>query len=300
MCQLTSALTLKLTRTGSRMNKLASNLGRVQIAFVVLLILVCSWYPPIQSLANEQVDAGLKRALISFASARTLNALISVVQGTELSVQPLGVGITLTLGQVLDPVNDLIEQFSAVMLVASVSFGIQKALLAIGAHWAISVLVSACAIMWGVLFYLQKCPTWLTRAVLVLVMVRFAIPAVTLGSDLIFREMMAKDYQQHQESLDLTAKEVAKSTPQQTNTPAPGEEKNWLEKLKERLTGSLPSVNVNVDSIKKSVEQVPEKIIRLTVIFVLQTVLIPIILMWALYVIVLGAVRPSKRVPNLS
>jgi len=112
--------------------------------------------------------------------------------------------------------------------------------------------------------------------------------------------MMAKDYQQHQESLDLTAKEVAKSTPQQTNTPAPGEEKNWLEKLKERLTGSLPSVNVNVDSIKKSVEQVPEKIIRLTVIFVLQTVLIPIILMWALYVIVLGAVRPSKRVPNLS
>jgi len=98
------------------------------------LAALVAWYRPLQDVANAQVDAGLKRALISFASARALNAVISVIQGTEFSIQPIGVGVTLTSGQVLDPVNDLIEQFSTLMVVASVAFGVQKVLLAIGAH----------------------------------------------------------------------------------------------------------------------------------------------------------------------
>jgi hypothetical protein len=86
---------------------------RVLIVVAVVAVIAAfffAWYRPIQDQAKAQVDAGLKRALISFASARTLNAIISVVQGTEMSVQPFGVGLTLTPGQVLDPINDLLEQ----------------------------------------------------------------------------------------------------------------------------------------------------------------------------------------------
>ena len=113
-------------------------LWQLAIAKVTAMILLCARYPPIQQLADAQVDAGLKRAVVSFASARTLNAIVSVVQGVEMSVQPFGIGLTLMPGQVLDPVSRWVEQFLIFMLIASVAFGIQKMLLAIGGNWAVS------------------------------------------------------------------------------------------------------------------------------------------------------------------
>jgi hypothetical protein len=102
------------------------------VALSVAALIVGAWLAPLDLPAMQQVDAGLKRALVSFATARALNAVISVAQGTQASVQPLGVGVTLSPGQILDPVNDLVEKFSDLMLVASVVFGIQKVLISIG------------------------------------------------------------------------------------------------------------------------------------------------------------------------
>ena len=40
---------------------------------------------------------------------------------SQLRAVLTGVGVTLTLGEVLDPVNDLVEQFSSLMLAAAVA-----------------------------------------------------------------------------------------------------------------------------------------------------------------------------------
>ena len=89
----------------------------------------------------------LTRALVTFAIARTLNGVISTAQGTELSLEPGGVGVNLKIGEILDPVNDLIERFSVVMLIATSSLGLQNVLLAIAAWWGLSVLLAAAAIV---------------------------------------------------------------------------------------------------------------------------------------------------------
>ena len=81
--------------------------------------------------SREFADDALKRALATFAVARTLNGVISVAQGTEVAVEPGGVGVVMTPGQILDPVNDLVERFSSVMLVAASSLGLQIVLLEI-------------------------------------------------------------------------------------------------------------------------------------------------------------------------
>ena len=65
--------------------------GRVVAIVIVAAMVVCAWLGPLEAAANRQIDAGLKRALVSFAVARSLNAIISVAQGTQVSVQPLGV-----------------------------------------------------------------------------------------------------------------------------------------------------------------------------------------------------------------
>lgn len=331
------------------MNLIQNRLKRALIIVAAVMVVVCSWYPPIQSLAEAQVDAGLKRALISFASARTLNAVISVIQGTEVSMQPLGVGVTLTLGQALDPINDLVEQFSSLMLFASVAFGVQKALLAVGANWLVSLLVSASAIVWAGLCLFRKLPFWLSRLFLVLLMLRFAIPVATIGSDLLYQQLLAEDYVEQQKSIDAVSGEIAKAAPQvpangsadakvapsapvngtepqseeqsatatekswfgkmkdmvlpgapsadapSTAPPADTPQKSWPERLKERFNSAMPNVNLDYDSIKKTLENLPERIVKVIVIFLLQTMIIPIVLLWALYKIAMGVVRPEGR-----
>ena len=111
----------------------------ILLVLAVAAIVLGAWLAPIDAPASDRVDAGLKRALASFATARALNAVISVAQGTEVSAQPLGVGVNLAPGQALDPVNDVVEQFANLMLAASVSFGVQKMLIGGSGYWLVSV-----------------------------------------------------------------------------------------------------------------------------------------------------------------
>lgn len=78
---------------------------RAIMPLLMLALVACAWLAPLDGPATDQVDAGLRRALISFVTARALNAAISVAQGTEISVQPVGVGATFAPGQLLDPAN---------------------------------------------------------------------------------------------------------------------------------------------------------------------------------------------------
>ncbi|MBL8157399.1 MAG: hypothetical protein JNM70_24740, partial [Anaerolineae bacterium] len=46
----------------------------------------------LDSWAGREVDAALGRALLAFALARGLNGVISVVQGTQVALEPGGLG----------------------------------------------------------------------------------------------------------------------------------------------------------------------------------------------------------------
>src|SRR5512139_1881714 len=82
--------------------------------------------------AQVYVDQGLKRALVTFATARTLNAVLSLAQGTQVSAQPLGVGVQVGLGQLLRPINEIVGQFADLMLAACIAFGAMEILIRVG------------------------------------------------------------------------------------------------------------------------------------------------------------------------
>jgi hypothetical protein len=81
----------------------------------VLLVLV-NQAGPLDDRSRDYTKQGFKRALVTFAVTRGLNGIISVAQGTEVAVEPAGIGLVFTPGQILDPVNDLIERFSWIVL----------------------------------------------------------------------------------------------------------------------------------------------------------------------------------------
>ena len=152
-------------------------------ALLVLAVLLC-WLPAFQSVADRYVDDGLQRSLLSFATARALHSVVSVLQGTELAVQPMGVGLTLTLGQVLAPISDLVAQFADWMLWASIAFGLQKLLLSMGGSYGVTGVLSLIALAWLLLRWRQQTvPTWLSRLLVVLLFTRLVMPVTIIGSD---------------------------------------------------------------------------------------------------------------------
>ena len=122
------------------------------MAVAVAVMIAVSFFKPIDNSSQTQLDSALTRAMIGFGLARTLNGVISVAQGTEFAVQPAGVGVNFSPGEILDPINDLVERFSWVMLLATSSLGVQKILLEVSSWAGISVLLAGA----GLFFLLTR------------------------------------------------------------------------------------------------------------------------------------------------
>lgn len=263
---------------------------RALTAAVLLLILLATWVLRVDDAALSQVDAGWKRALATFAAARTLNAVISVAQGTEVAVQPGGVGITLAPGQALDPINDLIEQFSTLMLLAAAAFGSQRVLIGIGAWWPVSLALTAVALGWAVMRWRQlPPPRWLTKLLVGLLVLRFMVPAVALGSEAVFRVFLNSDYSAAQQTLERSSEQIGQISGPTTTPPA----NEALGDRVRRWWSQGTDISQRFEALKAVANRAVEDVVRLIVVFTLQTLVLPLLLGWALLRFARALVKPT-------
>jgi hypothetical protein len=245
---------------------------------LLVAVLLLSWTSPLDTLSTEQVDSGLKRALVTFGTARALNALISVAQGTDVAIEPAGVGVKFSPGEILDPINDLVEKFSTLMLFASISFGIQKILISLGGHWLVSSVLSAAVILWAILHISgRQIPEWCSKLLVITLLLRFAIPVVTVGSNVLFDHFLAKDYEQSQALLESGAMKAKSLKSLDATLPE-------NQTIQDRLKAMVPNINVKepLQHFKDVAEQWTEKMVTLMVVFVLQTLIFPVLLLWGI------------------
>ena len=253
---------------------------RVALFVGLAVVLVCTWLAPMDSPALAQVDAGLKRALVSFATARTINGAISIIQAAQVDLQPGGVGITLSPGQMLAPVNELVKHFADLMLLASVAFAIQKLLINISGYAPISLVLTATVLVW-VAFHLRNRnpPVWLSKSLVLMLMLRFAIPVAVLGTAAISKEFLAAEYTAAQTAIDVTASQADKIT---VPEPPKAGTSWWALKLPNWLP-SIPDVKARFGEMKDAVGRSTDHIVKIIAIFLLQTLVVPLLLLWSLY-----------------
>jgi hypothetical protein len=254
-------------------------------------VILCSWLAPLDSPATEQVDAGLKSALVTFATARTLNGMVSAIQGTQIATQPFGIGITLTPGQLFAPINELLKHFADVMLAASIAFGIQRVLLAIAGNWVVSMTLSAAAVGWA--WYMvrrERAPGWLARGLVVLLMVRFAVPVATIGTDLLAQKFLAADYKASHQAVELSSTQLSTLSPP---APTSAEPSGMLDRLKE-LIPKGSDAKARFQQMQDVAEQTTNHVVKIMAIFLLQTMILPLLLLWGLYGIARLALIPVR------
>lgn len=144
------------------------------IGFAVLVVLGLNWMPGLDQRAEEYLKYAMADNLLIYATARSLNGIISVIQSVELSVS-LGAGVAVNLGEILDPLNDLIERFSAFVLYGLAGLGLQKLVL-IATSGLVMKVITTVGLVLGYAAYLFRAGLhgWLVRLVTLILLVRFA------------------------------------------------------------------------------------------------------------------------------
>jgi hypothetical protein len=232
--------------------------------------------------ADSYAEDALKRALVTFAAARSLNGVISVVQSTEV-----GVGVTVSVGQILDPINDLVEQFSGVMLIAASSLGLQTLLLKISASQIVTVallIISllAIVILWVPRLNKNKVAAVASRVLLIMLCVRFVVPLLVVGTNLISDTFLATGQAEATAALEVTGKAIEELNVD-VETPS-SDDKSIMDRLGSMIDESMASINISerLAILKENASKATEHIIDLIVLFVLQTIILPVALLWLL------------------
>ncbi|MEL6301807.1 MAG: hypothetical protein AAFV47_00715 [Pseudomonadota bacterium] len=242
------------------------------------------------SLGAEYASGALERALLTFAVARGLDGVISIAQGTEVALEPGGVGLNLTVGQILDPVNDLIERFSTVMLTVTAALGLQEILLRITASNSISLLLGVTALL-ALLFVwvpaLEKrsrLRTVVLRLFLAAFFVRFAVPALVVGTHVVFDAFLASDQIAATAALEQASVDIEALSSEQNAIDDADDDRNWFERTRDRIGESLGAFNVEarMSALQERASGVTRHIVSLIVIFLLQTIALPLGFLWLL------------------
>jgi len=256
---------------------------------------VLAMLPGADVIGQSPVDEAFKRALVGYALARGLNGAISVAQGTEVAIQPAGIGVNFTPGQILDPVNDLVERFSWIMMLASSSLGVQKILLSMSA-WGgllVALSVAGCVLIICTLWHrLQSLRPVVQRVFLFVLILRFMMPAVSIANDWVYRTFLEADYisasaslQDAQNAIGTINDEVMAEREEEPGT--------LLDRARNIYNQALQKVDIDsrLDEYRLAAESISENTIRLVVVFLMQTLVFPLMFMF----LMLGLIRRLTR-----
>ncbi len=263
------------------MPDLHDNVRRGAITILIVAFVALAWTGYADNIAREGTAENFREALAVAALARAFNGVISVAQGTEVAIQPIGVGVTLTLGEILDPINDLVERFSMLALIAAVALGVQLTLSDIAAEPWLSAVVSVFALIliistwWpGSSSSGQRVMRTVVRAAGMVLFARFLLAAVLLSTYWIDTFFLAERQATATAQLSATTTSVKRMSDVDQRIQAESE-RGFFERYGETL-----DLQARLEALQAEVERSVEELINLIVIFVLQTLLLPLLGVW--------------------
>jgi hypothetical protein len=254
-------------------------LKNTAISAVLAAFVYLSWTGTLDTSAQSGVQSTLTRALATWAIARGLNGVISVAQGTEIAIQPVGIGITLTVGEILDPLNDLIERFSWLAMAASASLGTQALLTELLANpwmsWVLSVAAGVYALS---LWWPRSFPGRVTllRCCMIAVFARFLVAVITLSSAWVDEGLLADRQQAAMNRMNEATENI--EALQQDMQPQPPADSGVLRRFGDLLdeTSQMLDIQNQLQTLKQRVETTIAEVLNLMVLFIVQTLILPI------------------------
>lgn len=241
---------------------------------------------------DTETDAYFREAIteagIAYATCRVINASVSVIKESDLELGPMGVGISLAVGQVLDPIDDMTERLSDVLVVAITSLGVQKLAYEMSVSLAPPLLAALLFVLSFLIWFenerLAALQKTVSRFVLLIAVARFCLPLSSLANVFLHHQFFTAQIAEAKQELAIGSAELDKL-------------KDWV--LPE-VDGVMGTIENNAAFLKqKTIEMknalgvvvsntgvIIESLLKLTFlyvgIFIIQVLALPLAAFWVL------------------
>lgn len=256
---------------------------RYWIVAGALLAALVSGHGVLDSRAQAATDRVLGQALLTYGVARSLDAAVSLAEGTELALEPGGIGVTVSAGEILEPIDDLIEQFSSVMLVSTTSLGLQSLFLRASAWTPVTVLLLIFLLARVLLaFRPGSVPPTVRRIVSsgtsLLLIARFAVPLYSVATSFVFERFLQPGQAEAVQALEETSGDVRELDALDEEAAEPG----LVGRVSRWFAGAMEQLDVSerVEALRTRVDGAVDHLVHLLVVFVLQTLVLPVLSLW--------------------
>lgn len=248
--------------------------------------------PVIDSTADTYFKDSITKAGVSYGVCRVINATVSVIQESSVQLEPAGIGLSLAVGQIVDPINDMVERLSNVLVMSIVSLGVQELTYEISITIVPQILAVLLLIL-SVLVWFNNVRVLKLQRILMSVLVIASIARFCLPISSMVNEFLQETYFEDKiiEANDkLTASTADIDKLEDVNVPNLdgfiGTIGNSASYLKEKSVDFKNTIQVIMEN--KGV--IVENLLRLTFlylgIFVIQVLVLPLLTFWFLMRIV--------------
>lgn len=265
---------------------------RIQSSLVIVLLVVLALTTVLDKIVdlgmhtvNRECDEYLQdwtgQALATAATAAVINGGLSVIEDSEIQVQPAGLGASIALGDAVRPVNETASRLVSMALAGAVSLQIQKILIRVGAAVGLRWLAPI-----GLLFLLLVVWfdwRWLRRVAWVVFVLaltaRFLLPGSIYITGVIGDHFTEATYSQTQQEFDELKTETTKTKDAVVDLVSLDggavSAFRQLGEVQEQLSALVGKLDDMAGAIGKAA-------VSLFAIFIVQTILMPLLILWGL------------------
>ena len=222
---------------------------KTMLVVLIIAVTLISWVGIIDNQSKKYVNNATGQALVAYGSARGLNALISMAKSIEISIPYFG-GLGAQPLEILDPLDDLIEQYSSIMKFSLVSLLMQKILIEITSTAFFKLVVTFFSICVICSFFMAdgKYASFFFKSFSFILLIRFLIVLV-----IVLNGMVDSAFLKDQTEKDIqTMKSLSDELERQQS------EENSLAKHKLQYTERLEKLNQLSASLSESLKSAQE------------------------------------------
>ena len=185
--------------------------ARLVVLGVGALVSMFLFAPAADQRGEAYIESAFARTLAALAATRGLDSAISLAQSSEVSFS-FGPGGSLGIGQALDPVNDLVEQYGSLLLTSTTALGTQRVAMQIGRALGWWLFVPSLAAIVGSSLVggrsRRSLMGWGTRLFGLALFARLAIPTTAWIDSVVAEQFLESGYQQAAAAVTATTAEI--------------------------------------------------------------------------------------------
>lgn len=244
--------------------------------------------PYLDKKADAYFSDAMTKAVGAYGVCRVVNASVSVIKESQIEIEPAGIGVSLAIGQVLDPLDDMTERASDILITTIVSLGIQKIAYEISVAFAPALLALA-IISFVITSFSQGVRAKAIRGIILKSIILIAVARLCLPTSSIISSYLNEQYF----SLEISkAKdELAMSSPEMERLKdmrmpefdgVAGTIKNGFEFIERKTSDVRSALKAMIQNMGSMVQNLLKISYLYVALFIIEVILLPIGAFWLL------------------